>query len=197
MIVGEETELVVVQPPHYENVDLVLWLLSDCPKWELSNTTFPTHCVPTHLYTHIPITCHSCAHTCVQPFTCMNTCIPVHMYTYLFGHLCTCTAGKPCSCPPVHVPDCTPVYLPTCEPSHLSACVPAYLTTCISACLLTCVLPLLSICAPIHLYSSSPTYHCVPAYLHLHRYLRAHSPIQLCAYTSAHLYTLTSTLWIL
>lgn len=118
------------------------------------------------------------------------------MYTFLFGHLCTCTAGKPCTCPPVHVPDCTPVYLPTCEPLHLSACVPAYLTTCISAYLLTCALPFLSICAPIHLHSSSPTYHCTPAYLQLHRYLPAHSPIPLRAYTFAplsHLHLLTCT----
>lgn len=100
--VGEDTELVVVQPPHYGNGDVLLWLLSDCPKWELSNTTFPAHCAPTDLYTHTSITCHLCAHTRVQRFTCLNI------------YLHTCPHVSLSIWPSVHLHSWKTMYLLTC-----------------------------------------------------------------------------------
>lgn len=41
--VGKGIELVVVQTHTYGNPELVLWLLSECSKWEWSSTTFLVH----------------------------------------------------------------------------------------------------------------------------------------------------------
>lgn len=129
--VGDDMELGVVQTPHYGNPDL--WYCGcyqSVPNGNCPTLPFSLTGAPVHLYTCIPATCvpiHLCSWTCSPNslYTGLNACIPVHMYTYSFGHLCTCiyiylhTSIPTClySCSSTHLHTCKTVHLPSCAHS--------------------------------------------------------------------------------